>query len=72
MSRQRMRLVPRGGTEQFEIQIACYFTKDAVTEIAVNISDPDDREVYPPLHEVLGVMRVAEDILITAYDNQDA
>lgn len=68
MSRRRVRLVPRGCTEQFEISIAAYFDADGQTFVAANVSEPDDPHAAPPLHEVLGVIRLAEEVLCAKYE----
>lgn len=64
MGRKRIRLVPRDGVECFEVRIALYLTPEGDFQIGYEISDPDDPNVYPPLHEVLGVLEFAKAFIV--------
>lgn len=67
-ARRRLRLVPREGVECFELRATLYFTPEGDAEVAYSISTPDDPETKPPLHEVLGLLRFTEAMLIDDYD----
>jgi hypothetical protein len=68
MRRQRRRIVPREAVECFEIRLAMYFTEDGDAIVGFEISTPDDLDARPPIHEVLGVLRFGEAVIMEDYD----
>jgi hypothetical protein len=62
VGRKRIKLVPADCIEHFEIRIALYFDSDGRTQVIADITDPSG-QVYPSLHEVLGVLDIAADAL---------
>lgn len=66
--RPRVELVPEGSVECFEVRIALYFDEEGDSTVRTVVSTPDEGEVWPPLHEVLGVLGMAVDIMNDHYE----
>jgi hypothetical protein len=60
MARKRRKLVPDEAVECFELRVALYLTGDGNAMTSYEISTPDEPEVWPPLHELLGLLRMTE------------
>jgi hypothetical protein len=70
--RKRVRLVPaKDAVECFEIRLALYLTLDGESRVGYEISDPESTKVWPPLHEVLGVLDFGARLIVAKYDEED-
>lgn len=63
MTRRRLRLVPRGCVEVFEVRAVLYLDQDGNQWVATDVADPEG-PVDPALHELLGVLTQAQADLI--------
>lgn len=69
--RKRIRLVPDGAVEVFEVRAVLYFVADTgEAVVATDVSDADGRSTDAPIHEILGVLRRAERIIEDAFDGR--
>lgn len=69
--RKRIRLVPEGAVEVFEIRAVLYFVAETGEAIvATDVSGADGRSTDAPIHEILGVLRRAEGIIEDDFDER--
>lgn len=68
--RRRLRLVPTGGVEAFEVRAVLYFKPETgQAMVATDVSTPDGPS-DASIHEILGVLRRAERIIEDDFDDE--